>query len=544
MTDNMRIVCVVDGEPSLNAFSVKASPVLIVDELKTLIKIALSPQFEKIVAKDLTLWHVSIPTSEDGDETSIMIDNITSDHKKKLSPLTRLSKVFSEELPEETINIIVQRPRPAPGLIWRLDFLRCPPDAIAGEQLEWSAGQISTRSAASLSPSPRRWDILHRVLSMELDSTPKYERPRFMKDRRFDSESMLQDLFKNDFGSVRVLPPYAETTQILTLRRGKPDLVCLRAGSDPDLAESVLFPIVIKLPTILRSEDLVGDYLTQDQSGNAGGVLDPVHQIYGYIRLNGYRYGILSTYEQTWFMKRGDHGPNDLMISPAIASKSQQPTLLQCYLWFIREASADARSLDPPTEEDRKQMLKDARQNDERRRCRTVDRVALPDFEGMELISYNERARTYKALWQGRAVVLKKCDIWNEDSVAEELKNEARIYKKLQTLQGRYIPKLLLAGVADGVEMVLVTESVGTDVSQELLDDSALVKIREAMAAIHELGVVHGDIRLENIVMQDHGPNAKFYFVDFGFSDFTADVVELYEEKATLNSLLRVKSSA
>ncbi|KAF9168327.1 hypothetical protein DFQ26_009546 [Actinomortierella ambigua] len=453
MTDNMRIVCVVDGEPSLNAFSVKASPALIVDELKTLIKIALSPQLEKIVAKDLTLWHVSIPTSEDDDETSIMIDNITSDHKKKLGPLTRLSKVFSEELPEETINIIVQRPRPAPGLIWRLDFLRCPPDAIVGEQLEWSAGQISTRSAASLSPSPRRWDILHRVLSMELDTTPKYERPRFMKDRRFDSESMLQDLFKNDFGSVRVLPPYAETTQTLTLRRGKPDLVCLRAGSDPDLAESVLFPIVIKLPTILRSEDLVGDYLTQGQSGNAGG-------------------------------------------------------------------------------------------NDERRRCRTVDRVALPDFEGMELISYNERARTYKALWQGRAVVLKKCDIWNEGSVAEELKNEARVYKKLQTLQGRYIPKLLLAGVADGVEMVLVTEFVGADVSQELLDDSALVKIREAMATIHELGVVHGDIRLENIVMQDHGPNAKFYFVDFGFSDFTADVVELYEEKATLNSLLRVKSSA
>ncbi|KAG0269463.1 hypothetical protein DFQ27_003375 [Actinomortierella ambigua] len=174
----------------------------------------------------------------------------------------------------------------------------------------------------------------------------------------------------------------------------------------------------------------------------------------------------------------------------------------------------------------------------------TVDRVTLPDLEEMELISHGERAQTYKARWQGRDVVLKKCDVWNEGSVAEELKNEASVYQKLQTLQGRYIPKLLLAGVADGVEMVLVTEFVGTDVNQDLLDDSAQVKIQEAMSAIHELGVLHGDIRPENIVMQNHGSNAKFYFVDFGLSHFTEDKAELLEETENLNSLVRSMSSA
>ena len=151
----------------------------------------------------------------------------------------------------------------------------------------------------------------------------------------------------------------------------------------------------------------------------------------------------------------------------------------------------------------------------------------------MELISFDERARTYKASWQGHDVVVKKCDIWNQVPVTEELKNEAKVYEKLQTLQGRCIPKLWLAGVANGMEMLLVIDFVGTDVSQERLDDNAQRKIREALSAIHELGVVHGDIRPENIVMQHHGQKAKFYFVDFGFSRLAVDKTELLEETAT-----------
>jgi len=81
--------------------------------------------------------------------------------------------------------------------------------------------------------------------------------------------------------------------------------------------------------------------------------------------------------------------------------------------------------------------------------------------------------------------------------------------------------------------MLLVIDFVGTDVSQERLDDNAQRKIREALSAIHELGVVHGDIRPENIVMQHHGQKAKFYFVDFGFSRLAVDKTELLEETAT-----------
>ncbi|KAG0362078.1 hypothetical protein BG005_006735 [Podila minutissima] len=426
----------------------------------------------------------------------------------------------------------------------------------------------SSHRAYSLSPSPRSWDILNSVVSMEQDPTPKYKRPQFMEDRIYAPESMLHHLFKHDFGSVKVLPPFANTTQIMGLLRGVPDLVCLRENSDRDSPESVLFPIEMKRPAVLRSGNLVEDYEAQERSGAAAGPGDALRQAFGYMRLNGYRFGVLSTYEQTWFLKRGDQdADHDLMVSPTIAFNRSEPTLLQCYLWFIRQADADKRPLDPPTDTEMQKMRKnEERRNDKRRKIgkpnkekkptkdslpslfssrktqsysKETTRVILPAFDSTKLISHDEYAQTYEASWQGHSVVVKKCDVWNQGPVVEELKHEARVYQVLRTIQGRYIPELRIAGVADGMEIMLVTDFVGTDVSQERLDDSDQEKIKVALSAIHDLGVVHGDIRPQNILVQHDGPCAQFYFVDFGMSRITADKTELNWEMDVLDLLLR-----
>ncbi|KAG0007741.1 hypothetical protein BGZ81_004635, partial [Podila clonocystis] len=263
-------------------------------------------------------------------------------------------------------------------------------------------------------------------------------------------------------------------------------------------------------PAVLRSENLVEDYEAQERSGAAAGPVDALRQAFGYMRLNGYRYGVLSTYEQTWFLKRGDQDADrDLMVSPTIAFNRSEPTLLQCYLWFIRQADADKRPLDSPTDTEVRKMLKDEERRYHKRRkigksdkekkpikvsmsflfgsrktrshSKETTRVVLPAFDSMKLISHNEHAQTYKASWQGHNVVVKKCDIWNQVPVVEELKHEARVYQVLRTLQGRYIPELRIAGVADGMEMILVTDFVGTDISQESLDDSDQEKIKAAL---------------------------------------------------------------
>ncbi|RGB29044.1 hypothetical protein C1646_767084 [Rhizophagus diaphanus] len=70
-------------------------------------------------------------------------------------------------------------------------------------------------------------------------------------------------------------------------------------------------------------------------------VYHPINQIYGYMCANKLRYGILSTYDQTWFFERGvvgeDHGW--LHVSDAITNLSTDPTLLKSVAYVIDLAS-------------------------------------------------------------------------------------------------------------------------------------------------------------------------------------------------------------
>ncbi|KAG0311177.1 hypothetical protein BG000_006754, partial [Podila horticola] len=110
MTDiRLTLFCLVDGASTFNAFSINISSNDTVDDLKNLIKARNTNAFSDVDANKLTLWCVSIPITDDDDEISIMLNNVTS-NKKRLHPVTRLLKVFPEELPEETVHIIIQRP--------------------------------------------------------------------------------------------------------------------------------------------------------------------------------------------------------------------------------------------------------------------------------------------------------------------------------------------------------------------------------------------------------------------------------------------------
>jgi len=65
---------------------------------------------------------------------------------------------------------------------------------------------------------------------------------------------------------------------------------------------------------------------------------------------NGFRYGVLSSYTQTWFLKRVVEDNNEvLLLSPTIRFDRRDPTLLQCYLWLIRTAPVDAKMPEKPT---------------------------------------------------------------------------------------------------------------------------------------------------------------------------------------------------
>ncbi|KAG0271650.1 hypothetical protein BGZ95_000502 [Linnemannia exigua] len=111
MTDNrLSLFCLVDGQSTSNAFSVKPKLMDTIDDLKVLISARLEGD---TLSKDLTLWRVSIPISdEDDNDLPVLLDTVLKKDKKKLSPATRLSKVFLADLLDETVHVIVQHPPP------------------------------------------------------------------------------------------------------------------------------------------------------------------------------------------------------------------------------------------------------------------------------------------------------------------------------------------------------------------------------------------------------------------------------------------------
>ncbi|CAO3565162.1 unnamed protein product [Mortierella alpina] len=111
MDNSLSVFCLVDGETPACAFRISISFTATVSDLKKLIKTEKTPRFDNVASDELTLWRIFIsPTNVDDDEVPVSLDTLTQ--KMKLRPISRLSKVFTEQPSEEAIHIIVQRPPP------------------------------------------------------------------------------------------------------------------------------------------------------------------------------------------------------------------------------------------------------------------------------------------------------------------------------------------------------------------------------------------------------------------------------------------------
>ncbi|KAK5816993.1 hypothetical protein F5H01DRAFT_276822, partial [Linnemannia elongata] len=101
------LFCLVDGEATSNAFPVSTSTTKTIGDLIDLIKVKFPDTFNGVDAKDLSLWRVTIPDSDDA--IPIFVNGVPENEKKKLRATDKVS-VFGAALPEDTIHIIVQRP--------------------------------------------------------------------------------------------------------------------------------------------------------------------------------------------------------------------------------------------------------------------------------------------------------------------------------------------------------------------------------------------------------------------------------------------------
>ena len=69
------------------------------------------------------------------------------------------------------------------------------------------------------------------------------------------------------------------------------------------------------------------------------------------------------------------------------------------------------------------------------------------------------------------------------------------------------------------------------------LSQAVVGEIFDALAAMHQCGILHGDIRPSNILVAN-GKQARVRFFDFGFACFVTSDVGCKREYAQLKSLL------
>ena len=114
-------------------------------------------------------------------------------------------------------------------------------------------------------------------------------------------------------------------------------------------------------------------------------------------------------------------------------------------------------------------------------------------------------------------IAVKHADLWKSPEMLAELRKEVAVYKALFDLQGRCIPQLKLFGHWQGSYCIGLSVHGSTPDGQ--LDSIQKQKIVDIVNAIHSRGVIHGDIRKENFLVDESG---NPFVIDFGFADMNA----------------------
>ncbi|KAG1784737.1 uncharacterized protein HD556DRAFT_199653 [Suillus plorans] len=100
-----KLNCIVLGDDPCHIFSVNVARTQSVYDLKKVIKDKNKPQFDHVDATHIDLWQVDLPVDETIEHN---LNNLTLDKEKRLWPLTKLQKVFSEIPEDEHLHIVIR----------------------------------------------------------------------------------------------------------------------------------------------------------------------------------------------------------------------------------------------------------------------------------------------------------------------------------------------------------------------------------------------------------------------------------------------------
>lgn len=450
----------------------------------------------------------------------------------------------------------------------------------------------TTPSGSSRSSTKWRWpnDVVHWESFSEdiINHRLHYEDQRMEDNFTFSTDLPLSDessvttaLDVNVYHILRRLPIGARLgTSWSIATEGEPDRIFYKTHTTRTRQheKETIIAIEIKTRWVL---DNPGNLI--ETFRRKGAAFKPFLQLFQY--LAKVKYGVLTTYCKTWFVKveTTTQQHKTMYISPALEHTTTNPSILRCYAAIIdlaligqqsqgsrggSEASGGGydygdggssggggsssskggsstskrRSTSSPDPVRSSQLQKrQVRSSSKIQSTRASKKIDFQEFELLQILGVGTTGRVLEANWRGQQVAVKCSDLSKRPKAERDLLNEVAIYRKLGSLQGLYLPRLLGSGYST-INFVIILELVGPVARLQDLSADERWKIVKGLQAIHHAGVLHNDIRQGNILEHhcQHGRRG-FRFVDFAWAEKTTDKAKLDAEMDQLTKLLDLK---
>ncbi|EXX70942.1 kinase-like domain-containing protein [Rhizophagus irregularis DAOM 181602=DAOM 197198] len=189
------------------------------------------------------------------------------------------------------------------------------------------------------------------VLAWQPEVNKEYQKPTFSQRRTITCEKDI--CTASDINIYETLTPLDRSILFLDGRAlesivGQPDFIIVNGNMVVLMVWECKTKWVLK---VLPNEDIIVLYEQEKEikegsyvCSNNASIFGSINQVYGYMCANSLKYGVLSTYDQTWFLKRevvnvGEEDHGRLYVSNTIMSVSTSPTLLKSVAYMIDLAS-------------------------------------------------------------------------------------------------------------------------------------------------------------------------------------------------------------
>ncbi|CAG8647153.1 9010_t:CDS:10, partial [Funneliformis mosseae] len=139
---------------------------------------------------------------------------------------------------------------------------------------------------------------------------------------------------------------------------------------------------------------------------------------------------------------------------------------------------------------------------------------SFTDFKFKGILGEGRSSKTLLCEFCDDTIVLKSVNLSKAPLyVLKEMQKEVEMYKDLANIQGKYIPKLVYYGYyGGGMSFVIGLTIVSTMLSDQKITEQQKSRAIKRLEAIHKHGILHNDIRKENILINDKG---ALYLIDF-----------------------------